>query len=564
MATYDVLFYDFDPFSVFNRSVGGNTSYSGSRYTTGTATITDNGAGVYDESLEDNTEGETATADINVNGVSSTGADVSAEEVWTLRDTVTGETFQLVTFHIETGANAGYYTLSERPLIPGRTYETLEFDSSPSVDNGDPVFTYADFSGYPDGIVEGTSGDDLIDTSYTGDPEGDRIDANDLPGTTSEVLSFNWSQYADGLDLRGGVVQDTGGINVAVSYSNADPNQILEADTSTSNYSAGGEPFSNSSSGYLFQNGTTDNATVTFDFSAVSGSGLADDVQNVSFRINDIDGVINTANNFQDIISVNAYDADGNPVPVVITISGNDSLNGAGDTVTAAITNDSAASANGSVLVEVAGPVSQIVIVYDNGGDTQQAVNITDVHFTAFTPSSGNEDLVYAGDGDDFVDSGAADDEVYGEAGNDTLIGGAGADLLNGGTGDDTLTIGGGDTAIGGDGDDTFIIDPTLLNGTTFSVSGGEGAETNGDTLDFNGQLQKGSIVYVNPDDDAGGLSGTATLLDGTVITFEEIETIICFTQGTLIETAFGPRPVETLRPGDLVRTRDRGLRPLR
>lgn len=35
-----------------------------------------------------------------------------------------------------------------------------------------------------DGIVEGTAGDDLIDTSYLGDPEGDRIDANDaiLPG----------------------------------------------------------------------------------------------------------------------------------------------------------------------------------------------------------------------------------------------------------------------------------------------------------------------------------------------------------------------------------------------
>lgn len=36
-----------------------------------------------------------------------------------------------------------------------------------------------------------------------------------------------------------------------------------------------------------------------------------------------------------------------------------------------------------------------------------------------------------------------------------------------------------------------------------------------------------------------------------------------CFTAGTLIETASGPRRVETLVPGDLVLTRDRGLRPL-
>lgn len=36
-----------------------------------------------------------------------------------------------------------------------------------------------------------------------------------------------------------------------------------------------------------------------------------------------------------------------------------------------------------------------------------------------------------------------------------------------------------------------------------------------------------------------------------------------CFVAGTLIETATGPRPVETLVAGDLVMTRDSGLRPL-
>ncbi|GKY87239.1 Hint domain-containing protein [Sinisalibacter aestuarii] len=37
-----------------------------------------------------------------------------------------------------------------------------------------------------------------------------------------------------------------------------------------------------------------------------------------------------------------------------------------------------------------------------------------------------------------------------------------------------------------------------------------------------------------------------------------------CFRAGTLIETAAGPRPVEALRPGDRVLTRDRGLQPVR
>lgn len=40
--------------------------------------------------------------------------------------------------------------------------------------------------------------------------------------------------------------------------------------------------------------------------------------------------------------------------------------------------------------------------------------------------------------------------------------------------------------------------------------------------------------------------------------------TIVCFTSGTQIETVDGPRAIETLRPGDLVRTRDDGYQPLR
>ena len=39
---------------------------------------------------------------------------------------------------------------------------------------------------------------------------------------------------------------------------------------------------------------------------------------------------------------------------------------------------------------------------------------------------------------------------------------------------------------------------------------------------------------------------------------------IICFCDGTAIETDTGPVPVEALKPGDLVMTRDRGLQPLR
>ncbi len=39
---------------------------------------------------------------------------------------------------------------------------------------------------------------------------------------------------------------------------------------------------------------------------------------------------------------------------------------------------------------------------------------------------------------------------------------------------------------------------------------------------------------------------------------------VTCFTPGTLIATNSGDRPVETLRPGDLIQTVDHGLQPLR
>ena len=84
------------------------------------------------------------------------------------------------------------------------------------------------------------------------------------------------------------------------------------------------------------------------------------------------------------------------------------------------------------------------------------------------------------------------------------------------------------------------------------------------DVLDLSGVLVPGSIVYSNTNDTLGGFSGTATLFDGTTVTFSEIESIICFAQGTLIQTPQGERRIETLKPGDMVVTLDNGPKPIR
>jgi hypothetical protein len=116
---------------------------------------------------------------------------------------------------------------------------------------------------------------------------------------------------------------------------------------------------------------------------------------------------------------------------------------------------------------------------------------------------------------------------------NDNVIdAGAGNDLIPAGLGDDT-------------------------------VMGGEGGETASDTLRLTPGIGRADITITTPDDTAGRLSGTFTF-NGVVVNFSEIENIICFTPGARILTPRGERPVETLRPGDLVVTRDHGPQRVR
>ena len=141
---------------------------------------------------------------------------------------------------------------------------------------------------------------------------------------------------------------------------------------------------------------------------------------------------------------------------------------------------------------------------------------------------------------------------------------------------DDTILVGSGDTAFGdfsegdgagnNDGDDTFIINPDQLTGDPaqrITIHGGEALDDSDfDTLDFNGQLLAGSIIYSETDHTAGGLSGTAELLDGTIVTFTGIEEIICFASATNILTRYaGEVAIEhlTARPVD-VAPLDHGL----
>ncbi|MFY9210292.1 MAG: Hint domain-containing protein [Aestuariivita sp.] len=61
-----------------------------------------------------------------------------------------------------------------------------------------------------------------------------------------------------------------------------------------------------------------------------------------------------------------------------------------------------------------------------------------------------------------------------------------------------------------------------------------------------------------------GTLVDTTFVLTETDVTPAQMEVVPCFTPGTLIETRWGARAVETLRVGDLIATQDTGMQPLR
>lgn len=80
-------------------------------------------------------------------------------------------------------------------------------------------------------------------------------------------------------------------------------------------------------------------------------------------------------------------------------------------------------------------------------------------------------------------------------------------------------------------------------------------------TANVEAQIAGTDTLNINPTDPE---AGAATLLEGTVLTLSQIETIICFTSGTLIQTPLGERRIETLGAGDVVLTLDNGPQPIR
>jgi Ca2+-binding RTX toxin-like protein len=332
-----------------------------------------------------------------------------------------------------------------------------------------------------DGIVEGTAGADLIDATYTGDPEGDMVDHGDaiLPGETGDddiILAGagdDTVRAGDGDDeVYGGAGDDT--------IEGGDGDDVIYGDSDLAD--AGGDPVREAlqwdeapyyadekDAGTFTQNtGTVDvtfkvlsencNADVEFEDAAnnidgidtgtlgdadpnsglaIEGGGKYDDakvelsfseaVSNVQFRINDID--------MDSSVKVLAFDVNGNAL--LVDLTGGSALNVQGDTAYAT-GGDLAPSADAnSMLVEIAGPVSSIQVIHDITGDDTSHIQLSDVYFDAV---DGVVDPTCE-PGDDTLLGGAGDDLIFGEGGNDVIDGGTGDDVLYGDSGAEGGTV---------------------------------------------------------------------------------------------------------------------------
>ena len=361
------------------------------------------------------------------------------------------------------------------------------------------------FGGAGNDILEGMNGNDTLyggagNDTLMGDAGNDVIYGDD--GTSGETVreSFEWDKapdsdgsddVEDGDDLNAGFTQNTGNVDVTFTVLNHSSGSDTEFSTDAqmvSGIDTDGSAADNNSSLDSVTNGSSNSADYQLEFS--------DAVDDVSFRINDVDG--------DGVVRVLAYDADGNQIEVNLTAGGNvtlldtDAVAG-NDTADSNGGYDADTSANYSVLVSIPGPVARIVIEHSQDGGANSGINVTDVYFDVPLGVEG---------GDDTITGGAGDDLIFGEGGNDTITGGAGADTISGGAGNDTI--------IGGNAGD--------------SVDGGtEGPDY--DTLDLSND---GPLRVINQTTDADGdsTSGTIEFLDtdGNVtgsMTFTEIENLI-------------------------------------
>ena len=314
----------------------------------------------------------------------------------------------------------------------------------------------------------------------------------ELKGVTMADLFLNWvslgamgTTLADTSTGGSATTVDTGGVNVAISFEAQDTG--AEAFTAAyDGYVPEGSSINPNSHLKLFGEGgdggtVSATSTTVLDFSS-SNELYTDEVQNVSFVLNDVDGGAGSdlgdltgdptltpgGIDFQDNVTILAFDAEGTPVEVTLTALGGSTSTSGGTATGEDITGF--AEQDGSVLVSIAGPVSRIEVVYGNGGDSTQGVLISDVSFSTC----------------DVADSGPVAEDDAAETDEDVAV---------------TIDVLANDSDP--DGDPLTVTSATATHGTV--VNNGDGTLTFTPDADYNGDAE---ITYTVEDPSGNSATG--------------------------------------------------------
>lgn len=216
------------------------------------------------------------------------------------------------------------------------------------------------------------------------------------------------------------------------------------------------------------------------------------------------------------------------------------------------------------------------ITLHDDGTATNSGF-ITDVL---------NFENVRGNAGENVITGNNVDNKLWGQGGEDILSGGGGNDMIDGGADDDTLTGGTGDDEFvwsGADRGNDVITDFGTDSGDTYN----DGNPDNNDFVDLSGIFNDSTLANYNAENDTdfahaisalshdladGVVNFNGTDMSGPTLSMTGITgglthdqtAVVCFTSGTLIKTREGEVAIEDLKVGDKVLTLDDGYQPIR
>ncbi|PRY26798.1 Ca2+-binding RTX toxin-like protein [Aliiruegeria haliotis] len=428
----------------------------------------------------------------------------------------------------------------------------------------------------PDGYVQGTDDNDVIDIAYAGDPQGDRIDNNDaiLPGEGPQddivlagagddtVLGGEGDDtiYGDSNFGENSAVEITLVYGYTVSYPNGifaytiDPEtgEIGNLEVLTESIFDVQPPHSWD---YDVEPGCIVGVGIISPDGTFVSSGYGDNVDLNSdgvehtklWEIDPDTGAVTVAfedmfnqgdQDFNDVLIKvdlgesgarfdNAHVDYGSTPPIDDSAVGDDTLDGGAgdDTIFGEGGDDTITGGDGSDTV-YGGSGDDVI-------DTSGSAPWTDLDFPGYgvlpavpgdVDPNNDKDVVYAGSGDDVVSTGDDADFVDGGEGDDIIDAGIDADTVLGGDGDDTIIGGeGSDEISGGKGDDLIYgglgpnpdLDPLNIPDDGSNPLGPDPVQNNGMDVIHGGDGD--DEIYGQDDDDTIYGDGGDDLIDGGI-----------------------------------------------